>query len=117
MLRFLSYGWREILGIFNERTFFFNLWALFAPFGSRRILPTAYQFCRTDLGRIFFNLTEVAWVYREDALCPSNVTSARESMIVDGTADCDMGQVNSIPNQYGVYLDLIFLNLQLSAVD
>jgi hypothetical protein len=27
-----------------------------------------------------------------------------------GVNDCDMGQVNSIPNQYGVYLDLIFFN-------
>jgi hypothetical protein len=57
-----------------------------------------------------FNLTGVTWVCREDALCPSSVTSARDSIIVDGMADCDMGQVNSIPNQYGVYLDLIFFN-------
>jgi hypothetical protein len=34
-------------------------------------------------------------------------------MIVDGMADSDMGQVNSIPNQYGVYLDLIFFNSPL----
>jgi hypothetical protein len=32
------------------------------------------------------------------------------SIIVDGMADCDMGKVNSIPNQYDVYLDLIFFN-------
>jgi hypothetical protein len=38
------------------------------------------------------------------------VTAARESIIVDGMADCDMGQVNSIPNRYGAYLDFIFFN-------
>jgi hypothetical protein len=38
------------------------------------------------------------------------VTSARESIVVDGMAACDVGQVNSIPNRYGVYLDLIFFN-------
>jgi hypothetical protein len=27
-----------------------------------------------------------------------------------GMADCDMDQVNSIPNQYDVYLNLIFFN-------
>jgi hypothetical protein len=55
-----------------------------------------------------FNLTGVTWVCR--ALCPSNVTATRESIIVDGMANCDMGQVTSIPNQYVVYLDLIFFN-------
>jgi hypothetical protein len=52
----------------------------------------------------------VTWVCRENVLCPSNVTSARGSIIVDDRADYDMGQVNFIPNQYGVYLDLIFFN-------
>jgi hypothetical protein len=56
-----------------------------------------------------FNLTSVTWICREDALCSSNVTAARVSIIVDGMADCDMGQVNSIPNRYGAYLlDWIF---------
>jgi hypothetical protein len=57
-----------------------------------------------------FNLTGVAWVCREDVLCPSNVTSARESIIVDSMADFGIGQVNSIPNQCDVDLDLIFFN-------
>jgi hypothetical protein len=43
-------------------------------------------------------------------LGPSNVRAARESTNVDGMADCDMGEVNFIPNQYDVYLDLIFFN-------
>jgi hypothetical protein len=34
-----------------------------------------------------------------------NVTSARESIMVDGMADCDMDKVNSIPNRYGVNFD------------
>jgi hypothetical protein len=38
------------------------------------------------------------------------MTSAKESIIVDGMTDYDMGQVNVILNQYGVYLDLIFFN-------
>jgi hypothetical protein len=57
-----------------------------------------------------FNLTGVTWVCRDDALCPSNVTAARESIIFDGMTICDMGQINSIPHQYGVYLDLILFN-------
>jgi hypothetical protein len=40
------------------------------------------------------NLTSVAWICREDPLCPSNVTAARESPIVDGIADCNMDQVS-----------------------
>jgi hypothetical protein len=35
---------------------------------------------------------------------------ARESIVVDGMATCDMGQVNPIVNQYGVFLDLVFFN-------
>ena len=63
-----------------------------------------------------YNLNEVKWTSRfndeddDDVLCPSNVTSVRETMVVDGMATCDMGQVNPIANQYGVYLDLVFCN-------
>jgi hypothetical protein len=43
-------------------------------------------------------------------LCPSNVTSAREFIVVDGMANNDLFQLNPIPNQYGVYLDLVYCN-------
>jgi hypothetical protein len=35
-----------------------------------------------------FNLTSVAWICREGALCPSNVTAARETIIFDFMVDC-----------------------------
>jgi len=57
-----------------------------------------------------FNLTDVGWVVRDDELCPINVISVRESIIVDGMSGCDLSQMNNIPNQYGVYLDLVFFN-------
>jgi hypothetical protein len=43
-------------------------------------------------------------------LCPSNVTAAREFIVVDRMANTDLFQVNPIPNQYGVYLDLVYCN-------
>jgi hypothetical protein len=30
--------------------------------------------------------------------------------VVDGMATCDMGQVNPIANQNGVFLDVVFFN-------
>jgi hypothetical protein len=45
-----------------------------------------------------------------DDKCPSNVTTARESVVVDGMTTCDMGQMNPIANQYGVFLDFVFFN-------
>jgi hypothetical protein len=45
-----------------------------------------------------------------DDICPSNVTTARESIVGDGMAMCDMGQMNPIAKQYGVFLDLVFIN-------
>jgi Reverse transcriptase (RNA-dependent DNA polymerase) len=57
-----------------------------------------------------YNLTDVKWTLRDDELCPSNVTAVREAMVVDGMAACDMCQVNSIANQNGVFLDLVFCN-------
>jgi hypothetical protein len=57
-----------------------------------------------------FNLFEVAWSNQDDELCPLNVTSDREFIVVDGMANSDLFQVNPIPNQYGVYLDLVYCN-------
>jgi hypothetical protein len=45
-----------------------------------------------------FILTGVACCHRDNELCPSNVTSAREFIVVDGMANSDLFQVNSIPN-------------------
>jgi hypothetical protein len=35
---------------------------------------------------------------------------AREFIFVDGVANNDLFQVNPIPNQYGVYLNLVYCN-------
>jgi hypothetical protein len=43
-------------------------------------------------------------------LCPSNVTSVKEFIVVDEISNNDLLQVNLIPNQYGVYLDLVYCN-------
>jgi hypothetical protein len=68
-----------------------------------------------------FNLTNVNWAMRDGNFLPSNVTTRRESIIIDGMAACDMGQVNPHANQYGVFLDLVFFNnpdmLQVSVSD
>jgi hypothetical protein len=45
-----------------------------------------------------FNLTGVAWSHRDDELCPSNVTPAREFIVVDEMANSDLFLVNPIPN-------------------
>jgi hypothetical protein len=55
-----------------------------------------------------FNFTGVAWDHQDDELCPSSVASTREFIVVDGgMANNDLFQLNPIPNQYGVYLDLV----------
>jgi uncharacterized protein YacL len=52
-----------------------------------------------DLVLVFsdFNLTGVAWSHKVDELCSSDVTSAREYIVVDGMANSDLFQVHSIP--------------------
>jgi protein gp37 len=56
-----------------------------------------------------FNLTNVNWAMRNGTSLPSNVTSMRESIIIDDMAACDMGQVNTFANQFGVFfLSFIF---------
>jgi hypothetical protein len=46
----------------------------------------------------------------DDELCPSNLTSTKEFIVVNGMANSDLFQVNPIPNQYVVYLDLVYCN-------
>ncbi len=57
-----------------------------------------------------YNLSNLLWVRREGDLCSSNVNSLRETLIVDGMSTCDLGQINNFPNQYGVFLDLVYSN-------
>jgi hypothetical protein len=45
-----------------------------------------------------------------DELSPVGVTTDLEADLVDGLAECDLTQWNTIPNRYGVFLDLIFSN-------
>jgi hypothetical protein len=65
-----------------------------------------------------FNLIGFAWSQQDDELCPLNVTSAKEFIVVDGMANNDLFQVNPILNQYDVYLDQkefalgVFLNVE-----
>ncbi len=47
-----------------------------------------------------FNLSNITWTNRDDELCPNNVNTEREFCIIDGMAECDLAQVNTIPNQY-----------------
>jgi hypothetical protein len=57
-----------------------------------------------------YNLTNVIWSFRDGFLFPSNVTSAREAMVVDGRTACDMDQVNPFANRNGIFLDIVFSN-------
>jgi hypothetical protein len=46
-----------------------------------------------------------------DALLkPYNVATDLESDLIESMSGCDLGQINLIPNQYGTFLDLPFLN-------
>jgi hypothetical protein len=38
------------------------------------------------------------------------ITTDLESDLIEGMLCCDLGQINSIPNQNGTFLDLIFSN-------
>jgi hypothetical protein len=56
-----------------------------------------------------FNLPKVEWGVRKDGstLLPTYITTDLESDLIDMLC-CDLGQINSIPNQNGTFLDLIF---------
>jgi Endonuclease-reverse transcriptase len=54
-----------------------------------------------------FNLPKISWLDFEDfGLSPTNL----HANLIDGLIDCDFQQLNSTPNKYGVYLDLVFSN-------
>jgi hypothetical protein len=38
------------------------------------------------------------------------ITTVLESDLIEGILCCDLGQINSIPNQIGTFLDLMFSN-------
>lgn len=58
-----------------------------------------------------FNLPRVSWTDFEDfGLSPLGVTTDLEANLVDGLINCDFQQLNPYPNQYGVFLDLVFSN-------
>jgi hypothetical protein len=60
-----------------------------------------------------FNLPKVEWGVQEDGgstLLPMGITNDLESDLIEGMLGCDLGQINSIPNQNGTFLDLIFSN-------
>jgi hypothetical protein len=39
------------------------------------------------------------------------ITTDLESNLIEGMLCCDLGQINSIPNQNGTFLDFIFSNV------
>jgi hypothetical protein len=43
-------------------------------------------------------------------LLPMGITTDLESDLIEGMLCCDLGQINSIPNQNDTFLDLIFSN-------
>jgi hypothetical protein len=43
-------------------------------------------------------------------LLPMGITTDLESDLIEGMFCCNLGQINSIPNQNGTFLDLIFSN-------
>jgi hypothetical protein len=59
-----------------------------------------------------FKLTKVEWRVQEDGstLLPMGITTDLESDLIESMLYCDLGQINSIPNQNGSVLDLIFSN-------
>ena len=60
-----------------------------------------------------FNLPKISWLpidIDSEELSPIGVTTDLEANLVDGLASCDFTQLNSIPNRYDVFLDLIFSN-------
>jgi hypothetical protein len=64
-----------------------------------------------------FNLPKISWVDFDDfGLSSLGVTTDLEAHLVDGLITCDLQQLNSIPIQYGVYLDLVFSNFSSDVV-
>jgi hypothetical protein len=59
-----------------------------------------------------FNLPNVERGVQEDrsTLLPMGIMTDLESDLIEGMLCCDLGQINSIPNQNGKFLDLIFSN-------
>jgi hypothetical protein len=58
-----------------------------------------------------FNLPKIVWMDFEDfGLSPLGVSTDLEANLIDGLTNCDLKQLNSIPNQFDVFLDLIFSN-------
>jgi hypothetical protein len=37
-----------------------------------------------------FNLTNITWICDDSVLCPLNVTSERECILIDGMSDCNL---------------------------
>jgi hypothetical protein len=59
-----------------------------------------------------FNLPKVEWEVQENGytLLPMGITTDLESDLIEGMLCCDLGRINSIPNQNGTFLDLFFSN-------
>jgi hypothetical protein len=59
-----------------------------------------------------FNILKVEWWVQADGytLLPMGITTDLESDLIEGMLCCDLSQINSIPNQNGSLLDLIFSN-------
>jgi hypothetical protein len=57
------------------------------------------------------NLPKVSWLNFEDfGLSPVGVSSDLEANLIDGLMNSDLQQLNSISNQFEVFLDLVFSN-------
>jgi Reverse transcriptase (RNA-dependent DNA polymerase)/Endonuclease-reverse transcriptase len=57
-----------------------------------------------------FNIPNVRWVRDETELLPFDVSTDKDSAIVDGMASLGLNQINDIPNVRNVFLDLFFSN-------
>lgn len=58
-----------------------------------------------------FNLPNLIWIQDDEnvnTLIPLNITEEKESVVIDTLLEYDLTQINSIPNDKGRFLDLIF---------
>jgi hypothetical protein len=67
---------------------------------------------RQDTCVVRFQFTKGRVGVQEDGsnLLPMVITTDLESDLIEGMLCCNLGQINSIPNQSGTFLDLIFSN-------
>jgi hypothetical protein len=60
-----------------------------------------------------YNLSEVQWNRdsETDAMIPTNIAKDKSVILLENLSFCNLDQINSISNERGKFLDLVFINI------